>query len=91
MRGTGARIEVASASSQGTEDAENALALLLDALEDPGSIHPGLAALVAGHARGLLLRDDPNSSLRGTAFNGRITAIDGLPVPVGGEHRRQLL
>lgn len=48
---------------------------LLAALERPGAINAGLAA----HVRALLR--DARRPMRGTAFDGRLVAVDGVPDP----------
>lgn len=64
------------ASALTGDDSREVLLDLLEALRVPGAIHPGLAASVGHSARELL---DGHGPRRGTAFDGRLTAIRELP------------
>ncbi|WKK70587.1 hypothetical protein Q0F99_12065 [Rathayibacter oskolensis] len=64
---------------------EGALVGLLIALRVPGAIDAGLAAAVSAHARSLRARLGESRVLRGSAFDGRITVVEGVPLaPVAG-------
>ncbi|MWV58545.1 hypothetical protein [Rathayibacter sp. VKM Ac-2754] len=57
-----------------------ALTGLLAALSVPGAIDGGLAAAVSAHARSLRARLGESRVLRGSAFDGRVIVVEGLPL-----------
>lgn len=70
---------------------ERVLEQLLEVLSEPGAIHAGLATLVTEHARILLRQSTAQRPARGTAFNGKLTAIEGQPAVSRAEERLTLL
>lgn len=70
------------------DDARDAVTALLAALENAANLDPGYVQHLAGELRALL-SEATDDRTRGTAFNGRLIAIDGdvppeLPSPDAG-------
>lgn len=62
------------------DDSDEVLAELVRVLVAPGGIHPGLAAQVVEQATAL--REPAAERLRGTAFDGRLFAAEGVTAPL---------
>lgn len=81
------------AGSVSTQDAQtrSVLEQLIEALADPGAIHPATAAMVIAQCSVLLDALPVTERDRGSAFNGQLTVIDEVPPLLGRAHRARLL